>query len=109
MILLTTPYDPGSLDPGQSYTHCDATNVSFDTLQKRIHLSVQYGTVSGGELVPGKANAVPQVIADEGGATDYTDLTAILTTGSTEGCVDAFRRALCQWLLDKGHAAGTIE
>jgi hypothetical protein len=108
MIELSTAYNPGSLDAGQSYTHCDVTNINFDTLQKRIHLSYQYGTLSGDELAPGKARPVAMAIADEAGGTDYADLRAIMGTGATEGCVDGFRRALCQWLLDKGYEIGTI-
>lgn len=109
MINLTTPYDPGSLDTA-NYTHVEVTNISFHVLQESLNISTLYGTAPGGVFTGGKAAALPFRIINDvpEGSTNYDDFEALLATGPTEKCVDAFRRALCQWLLDQSHFIGTI-
>ena len=48
MILLTTPWDPGSEDPSASYTHANVANVSYNVARKTVNLTVVYGTAPSG-------------------------------------------------------------
>ncbi len=109
MINLNTAYDPGSLDSGASYTHVEITNVSFNVEHQAINLSLMYGTAPSGNFLQGKSSAGSFRIANDGqSGTDWDVFEALTAVDGTEKCVDAFTRALCQWLLNKSHFAGTI-
>ena len=109
MINLTTPWDPGSADPSASYTHAEVSDVSFNVARKSLNLTVMYGTEAAGVFTEGKANPLGFRIADNGaGGTDYTDFEALTAVDGTEKCLDAYKRALCQWLIDKNKLAGTV-
>ena len=106
-ILLTTAYDPGDLDPGQTYDHADVHAMSWNVPDKRIHLSCVRGVLASGEVTPGKGRVIPVTIENVDPDTDYDDFVALLSNAS-EPSGDAMRRSCCQWLLDKNHFAGTL-
>ena len=103
-ILLTTAYNPGDLDAG-TYTHVDVVHCNHRYQPETVSIHTMYGTLSGGDFVQGKATGGPFNISDDGG-TDLTDLKALVSNAS-EPCADAWKRALCQWLIDKGHFLGS--
>lgn len=114
MILLTTPYDPGDLDPGQTYTHVKVVNTFQEwhpndsvpgapTL--RLAMYWCYGQVVDSEFVAGKAVkrkfSVDQTIWD-------ARIDTYLSAGSGEKSWKAWEIALHQCLLDESVVAGTL-
>lgn len=111
MILLTTPYNPGDLDPGQSYTHAMVTEFRADILRKQFRVEVQFGTVSGSPAVffPGKSDRILHVIKDtpRTGGTEYTDLIALTPVAGTT-TYQSVAAHLYGYLITKGFYAGTV-
>lgn len=110
MINLTTNYDPGDLDPGNTYPKVDVVNDSRNRQAEIIDVALCYGTESGGKLVPGKAALVTMRVANKPNesppGTDYDDLMALLANANEKGAA-AYNRCLCQHAINKGLFAGT--
>ncbi len=126
-ITLTTAYDPGSLDPSQSYTKIKIITFAADVDTGAITMSVARGYDPGGGFVEGKLNRKSFSIMDIPFMTDllddqsnpipgtghaanphFTTITGKQTAG-VENIYDAVSEELYQWLLDEGHYAGIID
>jgi hypothetical protein len=113
-ILLTTPYDPGSSDPGETYPRAKITGFSIDLHAKVVQVRLEYGDVVDGSWVRGKASLEPSVCienkpAEPGPATtDYDDLVAELPEAE-ETIYAGAARVLYEYLIAKGILSGTIE
>jgi hypothetical protein len=115
-MLLSTPYDPGEIDPGKSYTHVrivDIHHIPHDDGGPGVP-SMEM-RVARGYLDPTdfKAGLTPVTIfrLEDGTperTTHYTNLSADLANNG-ETATSAEQRVLYQWLIDEGHYAGTIE
>ncbi len=106
MISLTTSYDPGDLDAGNTYPKADVVNESHNRQAEVVDLSFEYGTEAAGKLIPGKATAVPMRIYNDESSTDYDDLMAMLSNDGEKSAA-SYNRCLCQFAIDKGIFAGT--
>ena len=110
MISLTTNYDPGDLDPGNTYPKADVVEAFHNRQIERINVSFCYGTESGGKLVLGKAAVVTMNVVNDATAdpaiTDYDDLTDLLSNNAEKGEA-AYNRCVCQHAINKGLFAGT--
>ena len=105
-IQLNTPFDPGDMDPGKSYTHVEVDQIEFIRDRKRISFSVNRGYLVGGEFVRGTASRrANYLIQDEGGGSEYTDFMGTTPSGTLEQTVAL---GLYTWLLAKGIYAGAI-
>ena len=113
-ILLTTPYNPGSADPGKSYPRAKITGFSIDLHAKVIRARLEYGDVVDGAWVRGLVSTEPEVCienkpADPGPAsTDYDDMVAELPD-EEETIYVAAARVLYEYLLANDILDGTIE
>jgi hypothetical protein len=105
-MLLTTPYDPGDLDPGQTYPRAKIVVQTIRPDQKAIDLTWSFGDVSGSDWIPGAADPGGQESIIEA---DYDTVVASLPTDGSELIYNGAARVLYQWLIDNGHLAGTIE
>lgn len=114
LILLTTPFDPGSFDT-HDYTHVKISSFSFDILEESAVVTAVLGYLNEsqefvcGVSLPGITNTT-YTIKDEGEGTDYWELTH-KTVGPTPSATifDRLMEELYQYLLDKGYYVGTIE
>lgn len=83
MINLTTPYNPGDLDPGQSYTHARIIEFRAALDAKILTICVVYGYLDGeSEWVQGKAPIRKVEINNKG--SKYDLLIASATTTSSD-------------------------
>jgi len=122
-ILLTTPWDPGNFDAGNTYPK--AKIVSFqhqesfsgpmsDVARKTIKVVVDFGSVDGeGNWVSGGApnKAKTYSIADHpsGNPHPYSDLVGDSPIGD-ETTYEAVKRALYNYLINSvPELAGTVE
>lgn len=107
-ILLTTPYDPGSLDPGRSYTHARINEFRF-AIGRFIELRVARGYLDGGVFIEGKA-PVEQVVIRDNPKAQTADLSELIAKmpADGEGLYQGVGRVLYEYLLGKGYG-GTIE
>lgn len=110
MISLTDNYDPGDLDPGNTYPKADVVTLNHNRQAEQVNAQFCYGTESGGKLVPGKAAIVKLFVRNDATVdpviTDYDDLMNLLSNDAEKGGA-AFNRCLCQHAVDKGLFAGT--
>lgn len=103
MILLTTPFDPGDVDPGALYTHVQIADMAKNPTAQYLRVKWIYGTVDGGSFVPGALRPTTTVFVGE----DFTNYAAIIVDGDTT-CDAAFDRAVEQALIDRGILTGSI-
>ena len=74
-ILLTTPFNPGDVDPGATYAEAKITEFRIGIEhRKRIEVLVELGNTVDGEWVPGKVPAHSVLIEDLRESTPYTDV-----------------------------------
>jgi len=107
MIELTTPYNPGSDDPGKLYTHVRI--VEFYKSESMLQLVCQYGYLDTGNWVVGFAKPLEwQYIRDDENipSTDFTDLMAAISE-EDEVVWDGVDRLGCGWLITKSIYPGT--
>jgi len=102
-ILLTTPFDPGDNDPGQTYPR--AKIIEFTWREGLIEFMVQFGDVSGDDWVQGQGGKPKGFVLTD---SDYDAVVAEISL-TDELVYAGVKRVLYQWLIDNGHAAGTIE
>lgn len=103
-LLLTTPLNPGDLDPAGPYTHLKIDWFALLVPDNKIELVTSYGTMDGSTYTKG---AVSPVTKYEVAGADYgTMVTSLPNEGET--IYAAAGRKLYEWLIAKGHAAGTI-
>lgn len=94
-ISLTTAFNPGDHGAG-NLPHCKITSAQVDYLGKKITMHTSYGTQSGPDFTIGAGN-MEGVFA----LTDSGQWTTVMSSTDTE-------QAMHQWLIDQGHAAGTV-
>jgi len=109
-IVLTTPADPGDNDPGKTYSRAKIVRFLINLNSNYIDFVVQYGDVVDDNWKPGKGMKHKDFrIAGDEYNTMMTE-SALQTDGASEYEIyTAAKRVLYQWLIDNGHAAGTIE
>lgn len=106
-IELTTAFDPGDIAEG-SYTHVKVISFVVDIRRKAIMIDTLYGVESGGEFTDGVE--VPRSTRKRFKITgnDFDAMVSKLTSAADVLIYDEVARELYQWLLDKGHFAGSI-
>jgi hypothetical protein len=123
-IVLTTPFNPGDLDPGKSYPHVYIPRLSDAPTGTTLSFDYEYGTaVNQTVSVPGIG-----ALGTAGNATVYnwtkgmgsftktlnvsgnTYLKIVNSTPvvSTDTCYNMILRQLYQFLLDGAYVAGSI-
>jgi len=121
-LLLATPYDPGVLDPGKSYTHvkivdthCVVHNDGGPGVPV-VEVRVARGYLDPADFKAGLTevpiyrllDGVDPVTGDADASTHYTDSLSDLSNDG-EPAAEALLRVLYQWLIDRTYYAGTIE
>lgn len=119
-VLLTTPFDPGDLDPGNTYPRAKIRSFTWKETFEQIDggsekteligVTFEYGDLDSGQAGTWIAGAAtPQKTYDIVG-TDYDDMVAEVANSEESYVIYAgAKRVLYQWLIDNGHLAGTIE
>jgi len=108
-IALVTPYDPGDLDPGQSYTHVELRSFAGDFEANEISFEFKYGTLDqNSKFVWGKVDATRFIVKDRPrlGTTDYTNMMAELSLDD-ELTSAAVGRIIYTYALMNGLYVGT--
>jgi len=110
-IRLTTPYNPGDLDPGKRYTHVDIPSFKLLRDAAAIEIEVRHGYDDGAGFVPGLKPAVVVAVRDNprAGTTDYTELVTALPRVPTLSIYENAGIQLYTYLIAKGHYPGEIE
>ena len=113
-ILLTTPYEPGSEDPGAIYTHLDILSFQWDIVNDRISMELWYGIYTPPDFEKKKKvefnanNPHQHLIFDSPEfGNHFTDLSNYESKPG-EKALSSMRRVLCQLLVDSGKVSGTI-
>ena len=114
-ILLATPFNPGDLDPGATYTHVELTRFAGDFQGRVITFEFQRGTMdAANHFVPGDLNTLRFVVEDRPARgnipakTDYTEMMAELTLDG-ELASSAVARIIYTYVLVNGLFVGTPE
>ncbi|HHH29053.1 MAG TPA: hypothetical protein ENK57_12015 [Polyangiaceae bacterium] len=116
-ILLATPYNPGDLDPGKSYTHVELDTFGVQLFARAIEFTFIHGYLDSatGAFVRGKNPPLRYSVEDNPrtGATDYSDLMierSLIEPGPPqvgEYISSAMARAVYTYALVKGLVVGT--
>lgn len=107
-ILLTTSFNAGDLEP-QPLTHVMIKDFNVDIAAQCILIRTIRGYMSGSDFIqaanksPG--GTVQKFLVNED---DYVALVAKTTSATGVPIYDEVARELYQYLIDKGHFAGTI-
>jgi hypothetical protein len=115
-VLLTTPYNPGDRDPGNTYPRAKLQTFMWverhDGGEKResINVTIEYGDLDEGQAgtwIPGAATPIQRFSVT---GSDYDAMVAeVATTEEGYAIYAGAKRVLYQWLIDNGHLVGTIE
>lgn len=112
MILLTTPFDSGDFDSDIQYTHIKIVDFTLHSTLKTIYINVCYGHLDGGGIfLAGVKQVIRYAIQDfPNSSPPGTDYTGLVTQAPQTGelIYSAASRVLYEYLLTKGHYAGTI-
>lgn len=104
-IQLTTAWDPGQYDPGQTYPR--AKIVDFLWKSTFIRVTVDFGDVSGEDWVSGAARRKEKTYTISG--TDYDTMVAEISQ-TDEALYAGVKRVLYAWLqTNVAELAGTVE
>ena len=118
MIVLSTAFSPGDVDPGKSYTHLRIVEIRINTCKKSIGMLTQHGYMESGEWTPGKVAPTVFTVTNGKSVNAYDNLvvasvalqTDVVAPGVSEYNVYAAAGRCCyQWLIDKGYFAGTLD
>src|SRR5690349_2582505 len=103
-LLLDTPLDMGAVD--SDYTHIRI--MTFFKAGDYIQITVQHGTMDGSNFIPGMviSGITDKKFTIEG--SEYTTIVSTLTSDVGVPVYNEVTNALYQWLISKGHYAGTI-
>ena len=109
-LKLDTPFNPGDIDPGASYSHLQIVSMEW-SLAGQITITYLFGVIASGTFVPGKVDQRSITIRDHPKmsppGTDYTTmLTALPAAGET--IYQGVGRELYTFVINQGFA-GTIE
>lgn len=103
-IRLETPFNPGDLDPGKSYTDVMIEDFTINLVRKRIRLVVARGYQSGGNWVRGKSAILKHEITGD----DYDAVTSLSPFDPSSLLYDQVARALYEYLIDEGIYPGVV-
>ena len=104
---LTTPANGGVVTDGETYTHLKVVYFSIDVEHAQITIVVIYGNVVESKFQRSSYRALKKELVIDG-----DDYTTIATTTASAAGIKVFKEvqdAIYQWLIDNGHADGTIE
>jgi len=104
-IDLTTPWDPGSADPGKTYDKCVVVNCYINPIMKYINLFYTKGYFVDGQFFSG-VGLIPE--QRQINIESYDALAIACSTGAGEQYFEGVLRLMLQWLIDQGHVQGTI-
>lgn len=116
-ISLTTAFNPGNFDSGNTYPRAKIVAIHFLSVQSQLRIKVDFGDVSEGLWVSGGGDKeMPQkmrhyLIRDDAEAetTDYSDLIADAPEEG-ETTYEAVKRAVYAYLIDNvAELAGVVE
>lgn len=112
-VLLTTPFNPGDLDSGNTYPRAHIVSFTINTVTSAptpgpfIDVTYEFGDVVGGVWEKGAAS--PRRAAVVRGS-DYDDMVAEPAIQAESYLIYAgAKRVLYQWLIDQDLLDGTIE
>jgi hypothetical protein len=108
-LQLTTPISAGDLDPSAgSYTQVKV--VSLLWREGAVTVTVEKGNSDGGVWYPGLAPVEFTIYDDPAADPEITDYTDLITHVSNDGELTyaAVKRGIYEWLIAKGHYAGTV-
>ena len=108
-ILLTTPYDPGDADPGQTYARLKLREVRHLVSGKEIRCSCEYGNIVDSAWVPGVASEIMWHSIHNDDTTQHYDNLVSQSVVAGELVWTAPQKRVYQWLLDQSVYAGTID
>lgn len=109
MIQLTTPYDPGSLDPGKSYTHVQIKAFHFSLRNQEIELEVEYGYKENSVFTSGKTKVQRHHIKDNALAGTMHWSALVATVGiAGKSVYRQVGEGLYNHLVDEGIYPGTV-
>ena len=105
-ILLTTPFNPGDLDPGNTYAEAKIKNVYINLHDKCINVAWIAGNTVSGSWVQGAVAQVQDIWIQDG---DYDSIVQEQISGSDNGCIyEGVKRVLYNYLIDHGCVSGSI-
>jgi len=113
-IVLTTDFNPGDHDPGESYPRAKIDDITINVKQKAVAIVVSFGNVVDDKWSEGVGSKKRRVVIRdtpnaEPPGTDFTDLMATLTNDG-ENVYDAVKRVAYAKLQElESSLAGTIE
>ena len=112
MILLTTPYNPGDLDPGNTYPHAVIEEIRILPKERAMFVMLYYGERTGATIdtfTRGKIDPVIYRLADNRYSTPFSDMCGSCYPPSTDKLVyDCVCDTLYQKMIDAGLVAGTV-
>jgi hypothetical protein len=111
-ILLTTPFNPGTFDPGHTYPRAKVISFANNTEAKVIRVSVDFGDMVEGAWESGFPNSMRMEGREKlyiVHGTNYDVMVAELP-GEGETVYDAVKRLLYAYLVTNvSELAGTVE
>lgn len=115
MIQLTTPYAPGSLDPGQTYTHAKVRGYRVDRAGQFIELDTILGYLTAGLFTEGNCPLGRFTVRDlqrpaPGDALNHTNFSDLVGADGVTGtdALATFEGAADQYLIDQGIYPGAL-
>lgn len=109
-ILLTSPFNPGDVDPGASYSHVQIVGMRW-FLSGSIEITIARGRIVAGVFVEGRVPRETIIVANNSRSippgTDYTGLLTG-TPNPGETTYQAVGRGLYGHLIAKGIYPGTV-
>jgi hypothetical protein len=108
-IVLTTAFDPGDNDPGESYPKAKIRRIEIQVDNQDVRIIVEHGDDSGGPFVRGVGSKNKTIALNDRDGTDYTDFISQATLDG-ETLYDAFKRLAYAKVQELDAAlAGTVE
>jgi len=110
-VLLTTPFDPGDLDPGHTYLRAAITDyvtaLHSEGASPQIMVYYTFGDIVEGQFVKGGVAPARSVSIS---GSDYATIIASLATEEEDySLYEGVKRVLYTYLIDNGYLVGTIE
>jgi hypothetical protein len=105
-LKLSTPFNPGAYDAGNTYPHCLVTLFNMNVPAAAIEIRYEYGTFDAATgWTPGKAN-FPQITNLQND--EFYEAITAMPSGDNDSVLMAAARACYDVLIEKGLVVGTI-
>lgn len=104
MIELTTPFNPGDVEPGKTYTHMRAASFGMDARQARVRVSMDYIYDEAGTWTTGKGPGPELQIVRN----DFHTVKKLKVKKASGDIFREFLKACEQAAIDLGHVAGEV-